>query len=269
MNNCGFGTLARLSSGGSSVDSAEDASDATKRQDAAVDAALAKADAQTNDAELDDAEMNEAGIGDAAADVSDDADAGVFATSCPSGTVYAEPFTTNPLSLGTWIALIGQVTYDSTNDLLALAVGAPNTQAWIGARPNWANYIISVQVRIDAVGPTNTPNGGVNFRMVNPGPMDPPNDSGMMYFAGISPGDISLGMETNGSYTLLQSVKQSFSTTPAFHTLTISAIGSVLSVSADGTNYITVTDSTYPSGGIGFRTYDTAMSYESLSVTCQ
>lgn len=198
-----------------------------------------------------------------AADASDASSAVGFGTTCAAGTVYSDPFATDPLALGRWTTLIGPVTYDATNHLLQLAQGTPNTQAWIGARPAWTNYTVSVPIRIDS---TVTGNGGINFRMTDPGPANPPNDSGKMYFAGINPTQVLLGLENTG-WTQLGLVAATF-TVGTFYTLTVTANGSSLSVAVDGTTYVTVTDTTIATGGIGIRTYLAGASYGTVSVTC-
>jgi hypothetical protein len=188
-----------------------------------------------------------------------------FGTTCPAGTVYTDTFAANPLTSGNWTPLIGTVTYDSTNHLLQLAQGTPNTQAWIGAHSAWTNYTVSVPVRIDASTPP-TGNAGINFRIVNPGPANPPNDSGQMYFAGYNATQVLLGAENTG-WTQLALVPATF-TLGAFHTITIGAKGTTLSVAIDGTTYVTLVDATFGTGGIGFRTYLAAASYGAVSVTC-
>jgi hypothetical protein len=215
-------------------------------------------------------------MADATADAHDASEAGGpdaspiagFGTTCPAGTVYSDTFATNPLTSGNWTTLIGPITYDSTNHLLQLAQGTPNTQAWIGARPAWTNYTVSAQVRLDSaiVDAGGTGNGGINFRIVDPGPTNPPNDSGKMYFAGINASQVLLGIENTG-WTPLAILPASF-TLGTFHTLTVSAKGTTLSVAVDGTTYATVVDTTFATGGIGLRTYLAAASYGAMTVTC-
>jgi hypothetical protein len=191
-----------------------------------------------------------------------------FGATCPAGTVYSDAFATDPLTSGNWTTLIGPITYDSTNHLVRLAQGTPNTQVWIGARPAWTNYTVSVQVRLDST--TNDAgligNGGINFRIVDPGPTNPPNDSGKMYFAGINASQVLLGIENSG-WTPLALLPATF-TLGTFHTLAVSAKGSTLSVAVDGTTYVTVVDTTFSTGGIGLRTYSAGASYRAVTVTC-
>jgi hypothetical protein len=209
---------------------------------------------------------------DASADAADASEAGGpiagFGTNCPTGTVYSDDFAKDPLTSGNWTTLIGPITYDSPNHLLQLALGNPNTQLWIGARPAWTNYTASTQVRLDSttVDAGGTGNGGINFRIVDPGPTNPPNDSGKMYFAGINATQVLLGIENTG-WTPLAVLPASF-TLGTFHTLTVTAKGSTIGVAVDGTTYATVVDTTFATGGIGLRTYLEGASYGATTVTC-
>jgi hypothetical protein len=193
---------------------------------------------------------------DAGADAS-----GSFGSTCPFGTVYTDPFTTNPLTSGRWTVITGPVTYDAADRLLQLATGNTNTQAWIGPRPAWGNYTVSVPVRIDVVG---TGNGGINFRMSNPGTA---NNSGQMYYAGITTTFVQLGVQDDG-FTQFAKQAASFDAL-TFHTLVVTANGSALSVAVDGTTYISdYTDTTFSAGSIGLRTFGSGMSYGAVTVTC-
>ena len=214
---------------------------------------------------------------DASADAADASDAGRadasptagFGTTCPAGTLYGDSFVTDPVTSGNWTILIGPITYDSTNDLLRLAQGNPNTQVWIGARPAWTNYTVSVQMRLDSTTTSDAGylgNGGINFRIVDPGPANPPNDSGKMYFAGINATQVLMGIENTG-WTQLANVPATF-TLGTFYTLTVSAKGTTLSFAVDGTTYATVTDTTFSTGGFGLRTYLAGVSYGAVTVTC-
>jgi hypothetical protein len=199
-----------------------------------------------------------------------------FGEDCIPNEVYSSTFQSDPFDSGVWTTIAGMATYDSTAHQLDLT-GSPGNQAqaWIGPRPNWSNYTISVRLTI-----TNTPlpdgHAGINFRMSNPGPT---NYSGTMYYAGISPTLVQLGTENNGTYTLLTSATASISAT-APHTLTVTAIGVSLIVAVDGTNYILWDDSTGPdggpaggpafsTGGFGLRTYEDQAAYKSITVTCK
>jgi hypothetical protein len=234
--------------------------DAGVGADAGTDAPGGR-DSGALDASADAADASEAGSSDASATAG-------FGTACPAGKVYSDPFTTDPLTSGNWTPLIGPITYDSTHHLVQLAEGTPNTQVWIGARPAWTNYTVSVQVRLDSatIDAGLIGNGGINFRIVDPGPTNPPNDSGKMYFAGINASQVLLGIENSG-WTPLAVLPATF-TLGTFYTLTVSAKGSTLSVALDGTTYVTVVDTTFSSGGIGLRTFGAGASYGAVTVTC-
>lgn len=185
----------------------------------------------------------------------------VFGTSCASPTVYAESFATNPLGTR-WQAIVGNVTHNA--GLLVLAAGSPNTQAWIGERSNWNNYTISVPVRIDSSGDSG--NGGVTFRMMSVGSA---NDSGQMYYAGITPTGVVIGAE-NGTWNHFTAAAGTFNT-GTFYTLTVTANGNALSASANGVNAIYTNSNaatTFATGSFGFRTFNMAMTFGAVSVTC-
>jgi hypothetical protein len=240
---------------------ADSGTDAGVGADASTDAPAGR-DSGAHDASADAADASEAGGPDASAIAG-------FGTTCPAGTVYSDPFTTDPLASGHWTPLIGPITYDSTHHLVQLAEGTPNTQVWIGTRPTWTNYTVSVQVRLDSatIDAGVIGNGGINFRIVDPGPTNPPNDSGMMYFAGINASQVLLGIENGGAWTPLAVLPATF-TLGTFYTLTVNAKGSTLSVALDGTTYVTVVDTTFSTGGIGLRTYGAGASYGAVTVTC-
>jgi hypothetical protein len=277
---------------------------------AGKDAATSVVDARTDSVAL----ANDSGIADAGVDASDSGstdDAGpdasddgsdgasedggpivvaAFPAECPTGTVYSDPFTADPLDGGGWIALTSLVSYvppdGSTGGLLALGLGGttnPNTQAWIGPRPQWSNYTVSVDLRIDTTTGTN-PNGGITFRMEDT-PNNPINNGGQMYYAGISLGNVQLVYLNNGNYAQLgpSPVSDSFNA-GEFYTLTVSVFtpdagGATISVAVGSKTYITTTDTTisgddggttvgFTSGSIGLRAYEVGMSYQNLVVTC-
>ena len=187
-----------------------------------------------------------------------------FGPTCPTGTVYTEAFTSDPVADGTFTKLLGSYTYDPTGSTLSLTAGSANTQFWIGARPSWTNYTLSVQVRIDTSGGNS--NGGITFRMEST-PAAPANNAGQMYYAGIATNQVVLGTE-NGNWNELSGPSATFAV-GTFYTLQLTATGSSLSVSVDGTQYVTsYTDGTFTFGSIGLRTYASGMTYRSLSITC-
>jgi hypothetical protein len=188
----------------------------------------------------------------------------IFGDTCPAGTTYADPLTSDPLTDGTLIPLAGPSTYDPASRTLSLAAGNPNTQLWIGPRPSWANYTVSVPIRLD------TPNGnaGINFR-IQRATVGLPNDGGQMYFAGIEPGDAQVGTEVQGTYTQLARGSGTFQM-GTFYTLGVSVSGSRIEVTVDGAPYITnLTDTTFGYGSFGPRTYNSGATYGAMIVTCQ
>jgi len=187
----------------------------------------------------------------------------LFGATCPTGTVYREPFTSDPIADGTFLPLIGPYAYSPTTSTLSLTSGSPNTQLWIGARPAWTSYTISLSVRIDSSGG----NGGITFRMEST-PASPGNDDGEMYYAGIGTNAVYFGTETNGTWKSLDGPSASFSV-GTFYPLVITAKGSSLSLSAGGTLYVgSFPDSTFTFGSFGLRTYSSGMTYGAITVTC-
>src|SRR5271170_4755084 len=84
-----------------------------------------------------------------AAEAGDDAGTSVlFGPTCPLGTAYTEPFTSDPIADGTFIGLAGTSVYNAATHTFSLQAGSPNTQVWIGSRPNWKNYTIAVPIRV-------------------------------------------------------------------------------------------------------------------------
>jgi hypothetical protein len=185
----------------------------------------------------------------------------LFGPTCTGGTVYTDPFTTNPVTGGTWTFLVGPWTYNGPGSV-SLVAGKPNTQLWIGPRPAWTDYSISVPVRIDVGGG----NGGINFRMQST-PASPANDSGKMYYAGIDTTQVILGKESSG-WTMFDMPPATFAP-GTFYTLLVSAAGNQLSVSVDGVPYIkNYMDGSFTFGSIGLRSYNIGMTYGPVTVTC-
>jgi hypothetical protein len=184
----------------------------------------------------------------------------IFSATCPTGTIYTAPFTTDPIADGTFTSLIGAYTYGSSTKTLSLASGNPNTQLWIGARPSWTNYTVTVPVRIDTTGG----NGGLTFRMEST-PPSPSNNAGQMYFAGIATNQALVGVE-NGNWTELVGQSATFDV-GMFYMLQVTVNGTSLSLSVSGTTYA-ATDSTYAFGSFGLRTYSSGMTFGAIRVTC-
>ena len=110
-------------------------------------------------------------------------------------------------------------------------------------------------------------NGGITFRMEST-PASPSNNGGDMYFAGIATNQVLLGTE-NGSWTELAGPSATFAV-GTFYTLEVTATGSTLSLSVNGTAYVTNdTDTTFTYGSFGLRAYSSGMTFGAISVTCE
>jgi hypothetical protein len=266
---CAEGSAASDGDGG--VSSSDGDVDAGSNIDASVDSSNGIDSGGSNDSgPSDDAKpSDDSGHGnDSGTDSGTDSgsnDAGppvIFGATCPTGTIYTEDFTSDPVANGTFTSLIGPYTYNSGSHTISLSAGNPNTQLWIGARPSWTNYTLSVPVRIDSAGG----NGGINFRMVST-PTSPSNNAGQMYFAGIATNQVLLGVE-NSTWTELAGPNANL-VIGTFYTLQITANGSSLSVSVDGSPYVTnQTDGAFTFGSFGLRTYSSGMTYGTIKVTC-
>jgi hypothetical protein len=271
LESCAVGTMTPEGESGSTSDasppSAIDGSsavDGASNTDAnGPDRGNARDSSALSDAS-DDADANESAEGaDSSSDAATDAGSTViFGATCPTGTTYTEPFTSNPVADGTFLPLIGSSTVDATNHTLTLQPGNPNAQLWIGARPSWTSYTVSAQVRIDTSGG----NGGFTFRMEST-PASPANNAGQMYFAGIATNQVLLGLE-NGNWTEFAGPSATFAV-GTFYTLAVTANGSALSVSVNGTAYVTsYSDTTYSYGSFGLRAYASGMTFGAITVTC-
>jgi hypothetical protein len=105
---------------------------------------------------------------------------------------------------------------------------------------------------------------GVAFRVTRPAVG---TDSYYGYYAGISPrGQLVLGRAANG-WTPLRTVPLQVSTGQAYR-LRVTAVGSSIKVYVNdmSTPKITVTDSTYPTGANGVRVFNTAATFDDVSV---
>ena len=253
------------SAGDVNADTTAPSHDAGGGNDAAQDDDAADS-GDPNDAGSDTNVTDAADASDAndAADSADSAPQPIFGATCPTGTVYTEPFTSDPVADGTFISLIGPSSYSASTHTLSLTAGNLNTQLWIGPRPNWTNYTVSVPIRIDSA--TSAGNGGLNFRMQSV-PNAPANNAGQMYFAGIGTGQVVLGIE-NGDWTEFVGPSATFAV-GTYYTLQVTVKGNAISVGVNGTSYATnYTDSTYTFGSIGLRTYAAGMTYGAITVTC-
>jgi hypothetical protein len=190
-----------------------------------------------------------------------------FGDACPKGTVFTEAFTQDPVASGLWKLLSGTYSYDKIAHTLTLNAGSPNTQMWIGPRPNWKDYSVDVQITL---GPSGNP--GLNLRIVDV-PNPAPNDSGDMYFAGFQAAAVVLGKEfggLNGSQWAPIDVPPATFAAGASYAFHTSVTGNTFDVSVDGKSYISgIVDPSYVFGSIGLRTFSGSATYANLKVTCK
>ena len=205
---------------------------------------------------------------------------------CPTGTTYTDPFTTDPVASGNWLALTPANPYTWISGLVNLPQGGgatPNSQIWIGSRPNWANYTVAVSIQVVSGG-----GAGINFRMESAS-TNATNDGGMMYYIGIStaPSGVQLGYETGGA-TGGNWHQATFVDTPSgsptlvngtTYQFVLSVSGATASVNAtvDGVAYLTnyvdpnaggSNPAPLTFGSFGLRTYLASGTYTNLFVTC-
>ena len=211
---------------------------------------------------------------------------------CPTGTTYTDPFTTDPVASGNWQVLTPANVYTWSTGLVNLPQGSggtPNSQVWIGSRPNWANYTVSVSIHlVSGAGGGIAAGGGINFRMESAS-TNASNDGGMTYYIGIStsPSGVQLGYETGGA-TGIDWHQATLANTPSgaptiingtTYQLVVSVSGPTasLNVTVDGVAYLTnyvdpnaggsnPAPLTY--GSFGLRTYLASATYSNLFVSC-
>jgi hypothetical protein len=189
-----------------------------------------------------------------------DVDAGLFAVNCPSGTTYYESFNSDPVQDGTWTLLAGS--YSWSPGRVTINSGSPNSQLWMGPRPNWTNYTISTTIT-----PGPAPNAGINIRMEDSPPFPAPSDSGHMYFAGIQAANVVLGTESGGTWAQLAYPTARFAVGTQYP-MVVGVNGQTITVSLDGTTYISYTDPTFALGSFGLRTFNSSATFGPITVTC-
>jgi hypothetical protein len=145
---------------------------------------------------------------------------------------------------------------------------------WIGLRPNWTAYTMSGTVKLDEA---NYANGGFNVH-IQTLPNPAPNDSGLMYWAGIlwtggSQGSVIIGAEAGGSTGLWNQLAQTpvtFLQPGTDYLLEVAVSGSTVKVSVDHVQYTVFTDSSYDLtfGSVGIRTYNSTMTFGPVTIAC-
>jgi hypothetical protein len=200
---------------------------------------------------------------------------GYFGASCPTGTVYADPFTVDPVLSGDWTLVASTYTFDPLGHTVTLnRNNSSNAQMWIGLRPSWGAYTMSGRLTLaDATG-----NGGFNIH-VQSLPNPAPNDGGMMYFAGIqsrggsvNSGVVIIGTETGGNGTAWNQVAEKSGTfvPGTSYLLQVAVKASTVTVDVNGVEYVTYTDPTFnlTSGSVAIRTYSSTVTFGPITVTC-
>lgn len=117
---------------------------------------------------------------------------------------------------------------------------------------------------VDVTVAARTGDAGLTFRVTEPAEG---TDSYHGYYAGISPeGKVILGRADNG-WTPLASATMPVSPGETYH-LRVTAVGSSITVYVDDmtTPKISVTDDTHPTGANGVRVFDTAATFDNVSV---
>jgi hypothetical protein len=191
-----------------------------------------------------------------------------FGTDCPTGTVYTDPFDLDPVASGNWKLIAGTYTFDATAHTVTLAAVGANGQMWIGPRPAWTNYTVSVPILLDSA----TGNGGINFRIENAVADPAPNDSGHMYLAGMWTTGVELGAETGGdasAWAYLTGGSATFTPTTSY-VMQASISGQAATLTINGVEFYTYTDNVYDLtyGSIGLKSYESTVTFGPVTVTC-
>jgi hypothetical protein len=192
----------------------------------------------------------------------------IFADECPPGTTYTDTFAADPVLSGNWLLLSNSYTYnpDHTVSLPAGGGALANTSAlWIGPRPNWTNYTVTVVVRPD----TAMIDEGVNLRMEYSPPYPAGDNMGQMYYAGILQSSVQSGNSSAGTWYQGPVASAAPFSLGTFYTIVATIRGSTLTVSVNGAQYITTPAPSLAYGSIGLRSWQSGATYSSVSVTCQ
>ncbi len=143
--------------------------------------------------------------------------------------------------------------------------------SWLGPRINWRDYTVEVRLRVDAWLISGA-NSGFIFRaqsvQLPDGGADPPNSAGQMYFVGLSSTEGLLFGFMNDGWTRLAAQARPV-VLGTWYRLRVEVTASSIRIYVDDSLIINHTDTRYAFGTIGLRTFETAMSYDSVRVTCQ
>lgn len=262
---------------GLSVTGIEPVMEAT--DDGGVAEASVTVDAGTIDADADahaDADADVAVDADADADADAGAPPLVFGDECKEGMVYDDDFATDPEPR--WKVIVGQWTWNAAQKTYSLAAppgaGEDIGLIWIGQRPLWKNYDLEVTEKMTAP-PSDHGDVGPVFRVQNivQKMPQPTNDGDMSYAAAqtLTNDDVLIARFGGGAYTYLKGSKTPEDKTQSF-TLHVQVMGSSfktwLNDAGMPANSVVVTDTTYATGGIGIRSYKSAVVLSRVRVVC-
>ena len=185
----------------------------------------------------------------------DGVDPAPLTAACKTELLFWDDFIDSPTD--DWTVVKGNWQWDEV-DLYRNADVAPGNLTWIGAR-DWTDYYVEARIRPDA----NSNDGGIIFRSTA---VSTTNDGGAHYYLGLysSSDTVTLGAMT-GSWNPLRSAS-SVINPGTFYTLAAKAVGSSITVSLNGATLFTQSDTRYSKGSIGFRTYNTTMTYDYVLV---
>lgn len=173
-------------------------------------------------------------------------------TSIPTPTPTPTlPFNDNFANLNAWTIVDGTWTPTSGG-----VQGSSSAEALMYAGPSsWTDYQITTPVTISAGG-----EASIVFRF---------SDSNDFYWAGI--GDwghqYSISKVVGGTYSEIKGSGTASSNGAGTYSLQVVAQGSTITLNVNNVLVLTTTDSTFASGAIGLRTYDSTMQVGSISAS--
>ena len=204
------------------------------------------------------------GGGTNSSDGSSDDAAPAFGEQCPTGSVFAEDFSSAPSSR--WQIVAGQ--WQASPGIYAAVGGSPDAIVSLGPRSKWTNYRIETRLRIDG----GSGNGGVIFCVQDVASQEdggaPPDNAGAMYWGGVwgAQNEVMLGY-MDGTYNSLGNGAATL-TVGQWYDLKVEVVGSSIAIYLDGNLIEMASDARYTSGSIGLRTWNLQMSYSAVTVTC-
>jgi hypothetical protein len=151
-------------------------------------------------------------------------------------------------STGVW-----SVVTDGTNVLKQTSTSGEAVT--ITGNASWSNYTLQAKLKMYDALAFNA--SGIIGRYVD--------DNNYYLFRLITTGSAQLYKKSGGTFTLLQEVPLTVNTNTTY-TLKLVMSGSTLTGYVNGTQLVSVTDSTFTSGKIGFRTYKQTASFDDIVV---